>query len=89
MNVSDPLNHLGLILYHSEPLEVPYFPNQFTEGGFASFLSGEFTNMAVINPPERKLAKRISLQFPGWGLFLQQTESSSFPSVLTIAVCFI
>ena len=23
---------------------------------FASFLSGEFTTMAVINPPERKLA---------------------------------
>ena len=29
-----------------------------TEVRFASFLSGGFTTMAVINPPERKLAKR-------------------------------
>ena len=28
---------------------------------FASFLSGVFTTMAVINPPERKLAKRTSV----------------------------
>ena len=28
---------------------------------FASFLSGEFTTMAVINPPERKLTKRTSV----------------------------
>ena len=26
MGMSDPLNHLE---YHSEPLEVPYYPNQF------------------------------------------------------------
>ena len=41
-----------------------------TEVGFASFLSGEFTTMAVINPPERKLVKRISVQFLGWDIFL-------------------
>ena len=29
MKTSDPLNHLGSIWYHSEPLEVPYSPNQF------------------------------------------------------------
>ena len=29
---------------------------------FASFLSGGFTAMTVINPPERKLAKRTSVQ---------------------------
>ena len=29
---------------------------------FASFLSGVFTNMAVINPTERKVAKRTSVQ---------------------------
>ena len=29
-----------------------------TEGRFSSFLSGGFTTIAVINPPERKLAKR-------------------------------
>ena len=27
--MSDPLNHLGSIWYHSEPSDVPYFPNQF------------------------------------------------------------
>ena len=32
-----------------------------TEVRFASFLSGEYTIMAVINPPERKLAKCISV----------------------------
>ena len=30
---------------------------------FASFLSGGFTNMAVINSLERKLAKHISVQW--------------------------
>ena len=34
-----------------------------TEVRFASFLSGGFTTMAVINPPERKLAKCTSV---GW-----------------------
>jgi hypothetical protein len=29
---------------------------------FASFLSGVFTTMAVKNPPEKKLAKRTSVQ---------------------------
>ena len=33
-----------------------------TEVHFASFLSGGFTTMAVINPPERKLVKRTSVQ---------------------------
>jgi hypothetical protein len=36
--------------------------NQCTEVRFASLLSGGFTTMAVINPPERKLAKRTSVQ---------------------------
>ena len=29
MNMSDSFNHLGSIWYQSEPLEVPYCPNQF------------------------------------------------------------
>ena len=33
-----------------------------TDVRFASFLSGGFTTMAVINPPERKLAKGTSVQ---------------------------
>jgi hypothetical protein len=32
-----------------------------TEVRFARFLSGGFTNMAVINPPESKLVKRTSV----------------------------
>ena len=32
-----------------------------TEVRFASFLSGGFTTMAVINPSERKMAKRTSV----------------------------
>ena len=36
---------------------------QCTQVRFASFLSGGFTTMAVINPPERKLAKRTSVQW--------------------------
>ena len=35
---------------------------QYTEVRFASLLSGGFTTMAIINPPERKLAKRTSVQ---------------------------
>ena len=37
--------------------------DQRTEVPFASFLSVGFTAMAVINPPERKLAKRTSVQW--------------------------
>ena len=36
---------------------------QCTEVRFASFLSGGFTTMAVINSPEKKLAKRTSVQW--------------------------
>ena len=35
---------------------------QCTEVRFASFLFGGFTTMAVINPPESKLAKRTSVK---------------------------
>ena len=40
---------------------------QCTEMRFASFLAGGFTNMALINPPERKLAK---LTYVHWGIIL-------------------
>ena len=36
---------------------------QCTKERFVSFLSGGFTTMAVINPPERKLAKPISVEW--------------------------
>ena len=39
-----------------------------TDVRFAFFLSGGFTTMAVINPPERKLPKPTSVQwFDGQG----------------------
>ena len=34
---------------------------EYTDVRFVSFLSVGFTTMAVINPPERKLAKRTSV----------------------------
>ena len=40
-------------------------PGECTEVRFASFISGGFTTMApvaVINPPERKLAKHTSVE---------------------------
>ena len=40
---------------------------QCTEVRFASLLSGGFNTMAVINPPERKLAKRTSVHFADSG----------------------
>ena len=32
--MSDPLNILGSIWYHSEPLEIPNFPNQYFDWYF-------------------------------------------------------
>ena len=34
-----------------------------TEVRFASFFSGGFTTMTVLNPPERKLAKRTTVHW--------------------------
>ena len=39
--------------------------NRCTEVRFASFLSGGFTTMAVINPREGKLTKRTSVDYSG------------------------
>ena len=36
---------------------------QCTEVRFSSFLSGGFTTMAVLNPLEKKLANRTSVQY--------------------------
>ena len=35
-----------------------------TDVRFASFLCGEFITAIVVNPPERKLAKRTSVRCP-------------------------
>jgi hypothetical protein len=39
---------------------------------FASFLSGGFTYIAVINPPEKKMAKRTSVQ---WEIYMGQPQN--------------
>jgi hypothetical protein len=53
---------------------------QCSEVHFASFLSGGFITAIVVYPPERKLAKRTSVQFiklynsaPGKGTFLSES----------------
>ena len=48
---------------------------QCTEVHFASFLSGGFITAIVVNPPERKLAKRTSVQ---WYNFLFDNIFSCF-----------
>ena len=35
-----------------------------TEVRFASFLSGKFITLIVVNPPEKKLAKRRMISYP-------------------------
>ena len=42
-----------------------------TEVRFASFFSGEFTTMVVMNSPEKKLEKRTSLNWFNLGPFSQ------------------
>ena len=42
---------------------------------FTSFLSGGFTTMAVINPPEKKLAKHTSVQW--WGKVKNPPEGAA------------
>ena len=43
-------------------------PHKFTEVRFASFFSGGFITAIVVNLPERKLAKRTSVQCGGLSL---------------------
>ena len=41
---------------------------QCTEVRFASFLSGGFTTISIMNPPKKKLKKRTSVQCSAFGL---------------------
>jgi hypothetical protein len=53
---------------------------------FASFLSGGFTStMAVINPPESKLAKRTSVQFTETLFFSLENIKKHLQKLGTIA----
>ena len=49
-----------------------------TDVRFASLLSGGFTTMAVINPPEKKLAKRTSVQCCVLLLFFVRSDWMNF-----------
>ena len=45
----DTLNHLGSIWYHSEPSDVPYFPNQFLAlDFFCCFLQQDCSSVYLI-----------------------------------------
>jgi hypothetical protein len=46
MSMSDSLNHVGTIQYHSEPLEVPHSPNQF----LGLFFAVSYSKPAIIPP---------------------------------------
>ena len=51
MSMSEPLNHLKSIWYHSKPLEVPYSPNQFLGWDFFwHFLQQTGSNMDCCLP---------------------------------------
>ena len=50
------------------------FQFMWKEVRFASFLSCGFTTMAVINPPEKKLAKCTSVQCCVNGVFIISSE---------------
>lgn len=58
-------------------------PYQFTEMRFGSFFCGEFTNIVVINPPKRKLAKHTSARlFTGQLTLCQPGGGQIIPNTL-------
>jgi hypothetical protein len=62
--MSNLLQKICNVKFHmSHTMNGAQWCNDCTEVHFASFLSGGFTTMAVINPPERKLAKRTSVDW--------------------------
>ena len=67
MEVTRPLL---LVAYHTKQIR-----QQCTEVRFASLLSGGNTTMAVINPPEKKLVNRTSVQCT-WRVFFFSKWSS-------------
>ena len=54
------LRSLGLIITIYSPL-MSKFHQLYTEMRFAIFLSGCFITVIVVNPPEKKLAKRTTV----------------------------
>ena len=70
--MSDPLNHLGSIWYHSEPSDVPYFPNQFLAlDVFCHFLQQDsFSNMSLLQTSSNG-------HFINTSTFVQRVSSSN------------
>ena len=60
------------------PITNTIFSRQCTEMRFASFLSGKFTTMAVMNSPERNVAKLSSLHWVNPNYFKQQQYITMF-----------
>ena len=48
MSISDQLNHLESIRYHSEPSDDPYSPNQLLGWDFLSFLTARRLQVGII-----------------------------------------
>ena len=62
---------------------------QCTEVRFASFLSGGFTTMAVINPTIRKMTKRTSVQWCVFPKYLWQSMDWQMEAVFESFWCLI
>ena len=66
---------------------IQYIGYHCTDARFASSLSGGFTTMEVMNPPESKLAKLTSVQWVGGmalGHFKQLIKSKIFLFILKL-----
>ena len=56
MSISHPINHLGLIWYHSEPSDVPYSPNKFLAlDFFCRFLHQDGSKILSLQVPKRNV----------------------------------
>ena len=57
-----------------------------TEVHFANFLSGGFIIMAVIDPPEKKMAKRSFVHCLVLKAYLKENEISAFLAILVFLI---
>ena len=69
MSMSDPLKNLGLIWYHSESADIPYFPSQF----FAlDFFAASYSKMALVL--DHTLKSPIQYELPYTLLVLREPD---------------
>ena len=55
---------------------------QCTQVRFASLLSGGFTAIAVINPPEKKPANRTSVEWTGKTIYFNFSSIFAIPALI-------